>query len=607
MILQYITGYKIPFDKPIVQTIEPKNPNFSQSEIDRLTIAISELSQSGAVVKCDRVKDQFISPIFLIPKPDGSFRFILNLKSLNKSIVTNHFKMEDIRTACKLLSKDGFMANIDLKEAYFLCPIHKDFRKYLRFKFLDQIYEFQCLPFGLSSAPYVFTKLMKPIGTYLRNKGYLVVLYLDDLLLIGNTYNDCKNCVQETVGLLQRLGFVINFDKSSLVPHKTQKFLGFELNSHSMCLQLPTEKRKNILEKIKNMECKEIIKIRDFAKFLGTITSICPAISYGWLYTKRFEREKFLALNHCSEDYDKNMNLAGYLREDFSWWKKQIMTSFNPIRNGCYSLEIFTDASLSGWGVYCDGERANGFWDTVDAKMHINYLELKAALMGLKCFCRELRNKQILLRIDNMTAISYINRMGGVQYAHLNNITRQIWQWCENRNLFIFASYIKSKDNVEADKESRNINIDTEWELSSLAYENIVNSFGLPDIDLFATHLNAKCTRYVSWKRDPYAYDIDAFTLDWSRFYFYSFPPFSLILKSLRKIINDEATGIMIVPYWPSQPWYPLLGVLSVSSPLFFGPGNDIVLSPFRTQHPLCKKLILVAYKLSGKHFKNNL
>lgn len=238
--------------------------------------------------------------------------------------------------------------------------------------------------------------------------------------------------------------------------------------------------------------------------------------------------------------------------------------------------------------------------------MHINYLELKAALMGLKCFCRELQNKEILLRIDNMTAISYINRMGGVQFVHLNEITRKIWQWCEDRRLFIFASYIKSKDNVEADEESRRINIDTEWELSSIVFDSIVEAFGVFDIDLFATQLNAKCPRYVSWKRDPCAYNIDAFTLDWSEFYFYSFPPFSLILKCLRKIINDKATGVLVVPHWPSQPWFPLLRELSVSPPLYFGPSNDIVLSPFRTQHPLCKKLILVAYKLSGKHFKDS-
>lgn len=103
------------------------------------------------------------------------------------------------------------------------------------------------------------------------------------------------------------------------------------------------------------------------------------------------------------------------------------------------------------------------------------------------------------------------------------------------------------------------MNIDTEWQMSAPVFEKIVQSFGTPLKDLFATYQNYKCNKYVSWQRDPYAFDIDAFTLNWNIFYFYAFPPFSLILKCFRKIINDEATGVLVVSYWPSQPWYPLL------------------------------------------------
>lgn len=188
-------------------------------------------------------------------------------------------------------------------------------------------------------------------------------------MCIGDNYDYCKKCVQETVSLLQYLGFIINLKKSNLKPSQIQKILGFELNSQDMCLQLPVEKRKNILEKIRTIENRRLIKIREFAQFLGTITSICPSVCYGWLYTKRFEREKFLALRNSKDDYDVDMNLTNYLKDDFAWWKTQIMVANNPIRQGCYSLEIFTDASLSGWGAYCNGERANGFWDTIDVKV----------------------------------------------------------------------------------------------------------------------------------------------------------------------------------------------------------------------------------------------
>lgn len=331
-------------------------------------------------------------------------------------------------------------------------------------------------------------------------------------------------------------------------------------------------------------------------------------MAYGWVYTKSLEREKFLALRESGDNYDKNMNLSPHLKSDFLWWINNITKTKNRIHDGRFSLEIFSDASLSGWGAVCNGERTGGFWGETEVQDHINLLELKAALNGLKCFTKHVYNEQILLRIDNTSAISYINRYGGVQYTHLNDITRQIWQWCEERQLHIFASYIKSKDNIEADEESRRSNIDTEWSLASSAFNRIIDTFGRPHIDLFATKVNAKCPKYISWKRDPEAFNIDAFTIDWSVYFFYAFPPFSLILKSLRKIIIDKATGIMVVPYWPSQPWYryPIFIKLSTFKPIVFEPKYDLLLSPFRTRHPLWKRLTLVSSLLSGEHLQDN-
>lgn len=600
IVLNYIKGLKIPFDKVPFQKFEPSNPRFSKTELKHLKLSISKLLTSGAIKKCSDVSDQFISNIFLIPKRDGSFRFILNLKSLNKFISPEHFKMEDIRTATKLINKDCFMTTMDLQEAYFLVPIHNTCKKYLRFRFQGSTFEFQCLPFGLSIAPFIFTKLMKPVVSYLRNQGLLLVIYLDDLLCINNSFNSCLMSTATAVNFLEKLGFIINKEKSSLVPKQIQQFLGFEINSQNMCLMLPDRKRQNILDQTKRISRKNSITIRDFAKYLGLLCSACPAICYGWLYTKRFEREKFLALSNSEDNYDCVMNLSPNLKSEFSWWQNNILTLKNPIHSGRYTLEIFSDSSLTGWGIYCNGVRAHGLWSDTESKGQINLLELKAALIGLQCFAKDLYNKEILLRIDNTTAIAYINKYGGIQYTHLNDVAREIWQWCEQRKLFVFASYIKSKDNTEADQESRRFNIDIEWELASTVFDKITNTFGRPQIDLFATRLNAKCKKYISWKRDPSAYNIDAFTIDWSPYYFYAFPPFSLILKSLRKIVTDRATGIMVVPYWPSQPWYPLFLSLTQNELIYFEPSPSLLLSPFRTPHPLWKGLTLVSSVLSS-------
>ena len=81
-----------------------------------------------------------------------------------------------------------------------------------------------------------------------------------------------------------------------------------------------------------------------------------------------------------------------------------------------FILEIFTDASLTGWGAVCGDRKVHGFWTEKERENNINFLELMAAYFGLKCLAKDAKDCSILMRIDNTTAICYINRMGGTQF-----------------------------------------------------------------------------------------------------------------------------------------------------------------------------------------------
>lgn len=203
---------------------------------------------------------------------------------------------------------------------------------------------------------------------------------------------------------------------------------------------------------------------------------------------------------------------------------------------------------MNGWGASWGERRTHGWWSESEKSLHINALELKAAFNGLRCFAADLQDCDILLRIDNTTAIAYINKFGSIQFPHLSEISRQIWLWCEARNIFLFVSYISSLDNAVADAESRRADPDTEWSLSEPAFRRIARLFGPSDIDLFASSINNKCSLYVSWFPDPGSVAVDAFTLSWKELNFYAFPPFILLPRVLRKIIDDEASGTLVVP-----------------------------------------------------------
>lgn len=167
-VLEYVKGYKIPFHSIPHQSIIPREPTFSKPEGAVLRSELDRLENIGAIERCVPCQDQYISSYFLVDKQNGKKRFILNLKKLNKFIQTPHFKLEDMRTVMKLVSQDAFMYKLDMKDAYFLVPVHPNYRKYLRFWVGGNLFELTCLPFGLSTSPYVFTKVMRPVISGLR-------------------------------------------------------------------------------------------------------------------------------------------------------------------------------------------------------------------------------------------------------------------------------------------------------------------------------------------------------------------------------------------------------------------------------------------------------
>ena len=105
----------------------------------------------------------FYSTFFLVAKKDGGQRPILNLKPLNQFVKVSKFKMCTPQTVIPMLHRGEWLASIDLKDAYFYIPIVNRHRPYLRFAFEGRVFQFNVLPFGLSTAPRVFTKMLAPV------------------------------------------------------------------------------------------------------------------------------------------------------------------------------------------------------------------------------------------------------------------------------------------------------------------------------------------------------------------------------------------------------------------------------------------------------------
>ncbi|XP_061491494.1 uncharacterized protein LOC133388926 [Rhineura floridana] len=149
------------------------------------------------------------SLLFAVPKRDLSWRAVLNLKFINRFVKYRRFKMESLHSITDSLQEGDFLASIDLKEAYLRVPICIDHRKFLRFAFGSQHFQYRAMPFGLSSAPRVFTKVLLTLVAYLRLQGVHIYPYLDDLLIRARSRELTHRHLTLTLHVLQDHGWLV--------------------------------------------------------------------------------------------------------------------------------------------------------------------------------------------------------------------------------------------------------------------------------------------------------------------------------------------------------------------------------------------------------------
>jgi len=593
-------GCQIKFDKPIPWHLARYQSFFNTKETLEITTEITKLASFGVIKQVQDDAPGFFSQIFTTPKKDGSIRLILNLKNLNESIEYQHFKMDSFISAVTLVTKNCYMASIDLRHAYYSVAVHVRDQHLLQFKFKGKTFQFTCLPNGLSSCPRDFTKICKPIFATLRNLGVSIVGYIDDSFIQADSYDDCINNVKLTANLFESLGFIIHPVKSVFEPTQQLTFLGFIINSQNMTIKVTASKKETIRKSCLSLLSKSHAIIRSVARVIGMLVAASPGVLHANLYIKCIEIEKIQALSQNKGNYEALMPITESMKECLSWWSTNIDSQEKPISHNDPNTTMYTDASNLGWGAVLDGVQANGTWTTSEQSLHINCLEILAIYHGLRAICKNVENIHIRVMTDNTTAYYYVNNMGGTQSPKANELTRLIWLWCSQKRIWLSAGYIPGKLNTEADRLSRHFNTNAEFKLSPKAFNTICITWGTPEIDLFATRTNAQLSRFVSQYPDPDAYHINALSMNWENLRFYAFPPFCIIGKCIQKIIFDRAEGIIVAPYWPTQCWFSQLTHHIIETPLMFKPSKTLLINQISNEpHPLHKKLRLISCRIS--------
>ena len=349
-----------------------------------------------------------------------------------------------------------------------------------------------------------------------------------------------------------------------------------------MTVKLTAQKVQEIIDLCTEVKVQKYVKIRQVAKVIGKLVAAMPAVQYGRLYYRQLEIEKTLALRKSKGNFNNYMRLSTEAQDELNWWINMVGSSSGAINRGNSDLELETDASGSGWGGTDGNVQIGGRWNEEEAKRaennEINFLELKAIYLVLQSLCNDMSDIHIKIKSDNTTAVAYVNHMGGTKSPDCNKLAREIWQWAIQRNIWLSACHLPGVFNVIADDKSRNFDDHTEWMLNKDIFSKICEIFGTPEIDLFASRLNAQLPRYVSWKPDPGAEEIDALSIFWDpEILLYAFPPFCLIGKCLQKISIDQSEVLIVVPKWPTQTWFSMLLHMLVDDPLILPRSKNIL------------------------------
>ena len=608
-IIQTISGYKIELDNMPFQTSIPKPLSFNDSDQKLIEAEIERFLKANIIERVsddDDSDNEFISNIFFRPKKDGRIRIILNLKTFNENHMDKcHFKMESLQSAISAMREHCYFGSVDLSEAFYSISIHESDRKFFRFWHNNQKYQFTALIMGLTSSPRVFTKILKPVFAKLRAKGHISTAYTDDSCLQGISFQSCLQNIQDTVALMDSLGLTVHPEKSVLIPTQEIVFLGFVLCSLTMTVRPTPEKCEKVISLAQQILDRRRVTIRTFAQLIGRLVALEQGIEYAPLFYKPLEKIKDDQLKiHCG-NFDSFMTIPHSVYPIITWWIQNVSASRKRVSHGPPQYVLYSDSSSKGWGAFNETEniRTGGKWSAIEQEKHINVLELTACKLTLQTFCKEINHKHVRLFTDNTVSCAYINKFGG-RKPELDTIAREIWFWCLEKNIHLSAAHVPGIDNCEADEESRSVkfNDDTEWSLQPDIFTDIRQVFPEITVDLFASRLNNKVTKYASRRPDPNAFAIDAFSLTWYNEFYYIFPPFSLMAKILQKVVEDKSEGVLVAPIWPTQSWWPSLLQL-VCGQCFRLPRIQKILylphDPDKS-HPLTK-MSLGVFPISGK------
>ncbi|KAK7096457.1 hypothetical protein V1264_005753 [Littorina saxatilis] len=479
--------------------------------------------------------------------------------------------METPASVREALRRGDWVTSVDLTDAYFHILMHQVDRKWLRFRWGHRIFQFRALPFGLSLAPWVFTMVIRQLAALIRQRGIRLRTYLDDWLILNQSQSVCHLNTQVVLNRALSLGFSVNQAKSELTPSQRFVYLGMAFDTVAWTVRPTQERIQKLHALILAVAGSQQASVRVLTSILGQMESMATLVPLGRVYKRPFQAALSSLWEPASQDWDKIVPTQGWFSHatarwlDLDWISQGVPISLPPP-----DIDLFTDASMAGWGAHIGGQAASGLWTQSQRLWHINRLELEAVALGLLAFLPLVGGRHVRLHTDNTTVAAYINKQGGARSFSLSDRACEVLVWCHSHRVMISAEFLPGKLNALADALSRSSQVlHTEWTITHGALQRLWAQVEKPMIDLFATRFSKRLPIFVSPFPDTEAWASNALEISWSGLQAYAYPPFPLLSRVVRKAELDRPELLLLVaPWWPSQQWFPDLLLLAKGVPI---------------------------------------
>lgn len=345
------------------------NHGSTRDHVEFVREALDAALTSGAVARTDRERLHCVLPLGVAQHAgSGKLRLIYDARYVNRHMKDWFFKMETLAREGRHVFKELFFGSIiDISSAFHHVQMAESAWRYLGFEFEGQFYHWRSLPFGLKSAPRVFTKVMRPLVGLWRQKGFRVLPYLDDFPAGAGSKEEAFEQAQSMLRDLDRFGFLVKLEKCEGVVHPVQSLqaLGFIVDLGKQVFRAPKQKLVAIVHKAKTLLDAERgrVLVRQIAAFTGLVISLTLALgAVARIRTRALLRNLEARLKPGERSCDRrpwarHVWLSAEAKQELGWWAQHALSFENrgmPIAHLLPKLvcdaSLGSDASATGYG-----------------------------------------------------------------------------------------------------------------------------------------------------------------------------------------------------------------------------------------------------------------